>query len=221
MINGTPVGGGTDVKMYCIDIDTNTYIGFGYQLGTWDESNVGNVGYVARLLNSFYPNTDEPAALTDLNQKAAAVQAAVWFFSDRYVLNTSDPLHNAVMTIVNDVIAAGPLVQPPPPTLTITPTALSGPTGSVIGPFTVTSTVPPTVTATGATMSSDAAGNVPIANGATVASGAQIWLKSTGPTAAVLQATAQATSRAATSTSTTATARPMPPRSSFWPRPPH
>jgi hypothetical protein len=130
VIHGTPVGGGPDIDLYCIDIDTNTYLGFGYQLGTWDASNVGNVGYVARLLNSFYPNTNEPAALTDLNQKAAAVQAAIWFFSDRYVLNTTDPLYAAVVAIVNFVRAQEPLVQPPPPTLTITPTALSGPAGS-------------------------------------------------------------------------------------------
>ncbi|HEY2301675.1 MAG TPA: DUF5979 domain-containing protein, partial [Acidimicrobiales bacterium] len=57
----------------------------------------------------------------------------------------------------------------------------------------MTSTVPATVTATGATMFADAAATKPIADGATVASGAQIWLKSAGSAgAAVLQATAQA-----------------------------
>ena len=61
------------------------------------------VGYVARLLNEYYPNSGEPAALTDLNQKAAAVQAAIWFFSDRYVLSTSDPLHDAVAAIVDHI----------------------------------------------------------------------------------------------------------------------
>ena len=96
------------------------------------------VGYVARLLNDYYPHTNEPAALTDLNQKAAAVQAAIWFFSDRYVLSTADPLHNAVVAIVNKVQDDGPLIQPPPPSLTITPPSLSGPAGSVVGPFTVT-----------------------------------------------------------------------------------
>ena len=49
------------------------------------------------------------------------MQAAIWFFSDRYVLNTSDPLHNTVVEIVNHVRSAGPLVQPPPPSLTLTP----------------------------------------------------------------------------------------------------
>ena len=96
-----PTGGGDDLSLYCIDINTDTLIGIGYDLGTWDAANVPKVGYVARLLNEYYPNTNEPAALTDLNQKAAAVQAAIWFFSDRYVLSTSDPLHDAVVAIVD------------------------------------------------------------------------------------------------------------------------
>ena len=122
VIHGPPTGGGATLNLYCIDINTDTRTGIGYVLGSWDAGGVSpTVGYVARLLNEYYPHTNEPAALTDLNQKAAAVQAAIWFFSDRYVLSTSDPLHNAVVAIVNDVIAKGPLIQPPPPSLTITP----------------------------------------------------------------------------------------------------
>ena len=132
-----------ELSLYCIDIYTITYGGIGYVLGTWNAANVPNVDYVARLLNEYYPNTDEPAALTDLNQKAAAVQAAIWFFTDRYVLNTSDPLHDAVAAIVDDIRAEGPLVQPPPPSLTITPSHVSGPAGSVLGPFTVNTDATP------------------------------------------------------------------------------
>ena len=40
MIYGTPVGGGTALQMYCIDIRTDTYIGNGYVLGTWSDANV-------------------------------------------------------------------------------------------------------------------------------------------------------------------------------------
>ena len=129
------------------------------------------------------------------------MQAAIWFFSDRYVLSTSDPLHDAVVGIVNHIIAEGPLVQPPPPTLT--PTALSGRAGSVLGPFTVNtiagrrrrprSAAEATVTATGGNMFSDAAGTVPIADGASVPSGQMIWVRSTGPSTVVLRATAEAT----------------------------
>jgi len=194
IITGTPTGTGPALKLYCIDILTNTYLGFGYQLGTWDSANVPNVGYVARTLQEYYPTTNEPASLTSAADKAAAVQAAIWYFSDRYVLSTSDPLHDAVAAIVAAVQAAGPLVQPPPPSLAIAPATLSGPAGSVLGPYTVTSSLAAaTVTAIGADMFSDATATTPIANGATVPSGTKIWLKSTGPANAVLQATADAT----------------------------
>ena len=205
VIHGMPTGGGATLNLYCIDINTDTTVGIGYELGSWDAGGVSpRVGYVARLLNEYYPHTDEPAALTDLNQRAAAVQAAIWFFSDRYVLSTSDPLRNAVVAIVNKVKAEGPLIQPPPPSLTITPPSVSGPAGSAVGPFTVSTstgrrrrpraTGEATVTATGGSMFSDAAGTVPIANGATVSSGQRIWMRSSGgASSAVLQAKATAT----------------------------
>ena len=107
IIHAQPTGGGAELSLYCIDIRTNTYSGIGYVLGTWDATTVPNVGYVARLLNEYYPTTDQPAALTNLDQKAAAVQAAIWFFSDRYVLSTSDPLHDAVVAIVNHIRPRG------------------------------------------------------------------------------------------------------------------
>jgi hypothetical protein len=131
LTHGMPAGGGMPLNLYCIDINTDTTVGIGYVLGSWDAGGVSpRVGYVARLLNDYYPHTNEPATLTDLNQKAAAVQAAIWFFSDRYMLSTADPLHDAVVAIVNDVKSKGPLVQPPPPTLTITPPSKSGPAGT-------------------------------------------------------------------------------------------
>ena len=112
-------------------------------------------------------------------QKAAIVQAAVWFFTDRYVLDTDDPLHNAVAALVTSVITAGPIVQPPPPSLTITPASMTGEIGHTVGPFTVNASVDAVVTATGgATMWKDAGATQPISNGATVPPGTQIWLKS-------------------------------------------
>ena len=113
VIHGGPRDGGATLKLYCIDINTDTTTGIGYGLGNGDAGGVSpRVGYVARLLNDYYPQTTAPATLNDPNQKAAAVQAAIWFFSDRYVLSTSDDLHDAVVAIVNDVKSKGPLVQP-------------------------------------------------------------------------------------------------------------
>jgi Domain of unknown function (DUF5979)/Thioester domain len=153
------------------------------------------VGYVARLLNAYYPQTDEPAGLTDLDEKAAAVQAAIWFFSDRYVLNPG-PLHNVVAGIVSDVIAAGPLEEPPPPSLTITPSSKVGPAGRLLGPFTVNTDHPPAmVTATGANMFADRKATIPIAPGTEVPTGTKIWLRplSSSPSTAQLHATSKAT----------------------------
>ena len=207
VLNGTPAGGGDTLHLYCIDIHTLTNTGYGYDLGDWDASGVSpRVGYIARLLNDYYPHTDQPAALANDNQRAAAVQAAIWFFSDRYVLRTADLLHNAVVAIVNEVKVKGPLFKPPPPSLAITPPSVSGPADSAVGPFTVTTdtgqrrrrrpraTAEATVIATGGSMFADAPGTVPIANGAKVPSGQKIWMRSTGgSSAAVLTATATAT----------------------------
>ncbi len=216
VIVGTPTDGSPQVSLYCIDISTDTFPGFGYVLGTWSEANVPNVGYVARILNEYYPKvSSEPATLadtgtaTDEDQRGAAVQEAIWFFSDGFVLNTSDPLHATVAAIANKIIAEGPLVEPPPPSLAITPPSLSGPAGSVVGPFTVTTSSlsrrrhrrvrgapDATVTATGGTMYSNAAGTALLGNGstATVPDGQKIWLRSAdGSSSAVLEATATST----------------------------
>ncbi len=192
IIHATPPPGGEELSLYCIDIATETRVGYGYALGTWDAANVPNVGYVARLLNEYYPHTDEPAALTDLNQRAAAVQAAIWFFTDRYVVSTSDPLHAAVVAIVNDVLQQGPVIEPDPPSVAIDPASRDG--GGVLGPFTVTTDHPPAaVSATGADMFANAAATDAIANGDTVPSGQRIWLRAAPPGTAVLEAAARAT----------------------------
>ena len=150
---------------------------------------------MARILNEYYPNTNLPDLGND-NETAAAVQAAIWFFSDRYVLNKdpADPVYAATVAIVNKIRAEGPLVEPPPPSLTIDPKSLSGP-HTTLGPYTVTTDAPggATVNATGANMYANRAGTTPIAPGAEVGSGTKIWLRSTGTADAVLQATSQAT----------------------------
>jgi hypothetical protein len=193
VIHAAPPGGGEELDLYCIDLTTETRVGYGYALGTWDAANVPNVGYVARLLNRYYPHTGEPASLTDVNQRAAAVQAAIWFFTDRYVVSTSDPLHAAVVAIVNDILQQGPVIEPDPPSVTIDPASRDGAAG-VLGPFTVTTDNPPaTVSATGAGMFANAAATDAIANGDAVPSGQRIWLRSTPPGTAVLEATARAT----------------------------
>jgi Domain of unknown function (DUF5979)/Thioester domain len=192
IILGAPASGGAELRLYCIDLHTETWNGIGYGLGDWSDADVPNVGYVARVLADYYPNTDQPSALSNINQKAAVVQAAVWFFTDRYVLNVDDSLHKAVAALVSSVISAGPIVEPPPPTLTITPASKTGQVGHTVGPFTVNASVDAVVSATGATMWKDAGATQPISNDSKVSPGTQIWLKSATAGTATLQATANA-----------------------------
>jgi len=184
---------GNTQQMYCIDIRTSTYTGLGYESGTWDESNVPNIGYVNRVLNSYYPDQPGlPDAPSD-NIRAAAVQAAVWFFSDGYVLEDTDSVRPYTAEIVAAVLAAGPLTEPPAPNVSIDPPTAAGPTDGVTGPFTITSdagTVTVAVPA-GYTLYTDPAGTVPL-TGTTVTSGTQLWVRNDNQTTdpVVLTATA-------------------------------
>jgi TQXA domain-containing protein len=184
--------GNDTLRLFCIDLHTSTWSGIGYKLGDWDAADVPNVGYVARVLNEYYPNTGEPAALQSDSDKAAAVQAAIWYFSDGYVLAKGDPLHDAVAAIVGAVQGAGPIDQPKPPTLSISPSSATGLTGHAVGPFTVNSSVDAKVSATGASMFKDAGATQPLNNGDTVPGGTQIWLKSGTVGTATLSAVASA-----------------------------
>jgi hypothetical protein len=180
IINGRVPSTGAILQMYCIDLLTPTRVGLGYTLGEWTDANVPNTGFVARILNTYYPNSALPA-LANNNLRAAAVQASIWFFTDRYVVSPTDSLFAAVNDIVTAVLAAGPLTPPPQPTLSITPPSpAEGPIGTPLGPFVVTSsTGTATVAATpGVSMFADAAGTTPVANNTSVASGTQLWLLS-------------------------------------------
>jgi TQXA domain-containing protein len=208
VIVGEPADGSPPVSLYCIDIRTDTYPGTPYNLGTWDAANVPNVGYVSRILISYYPSVPgAPAGLTD-DQRAAAVQMAIWFFSDGFVVDTSNPLHADVAAIVAQVQEAGPVVTPTPPSLTITPPVGNAPAGGVAGPFTVNtafsrrlhgrlvrSSPDATVTAGGGKMYSDPAGTTLLGDGTTdtVPSGTQFWVRAdSGFSSVALTATAKA-----------------------------
>ena len=198
IILATPPGGGPPtLQMYCINILVPTATGYGYNLGTWSEANVNNIGFVARLLNDYFPNTGLPAngpGISGDAERAAAVQAAIWYFSDNYVIDATDPKFAAVQAIVNTVRTQPPLPAPTPPDLLIDPPTLSGDAGSLVGPFTVSTedAVGATLSVTGAEMFADAGGTVPVANGTTVPDGTQIWLRSAEVGEATLTADAVA-----------------------------
>ncbi|MCQ2002245.1 thioester domain-containing protein [Arthrobacter zhaoxinii] len=175
---------GNTQEMYCIDIRTSTYSGLGYESGTWGEANVPNVGYVNRVLNSYYPDQPGlPAEAADDNVRAAAVQAAIWFFSDGFVLQDTDPLRPLAQGIIDAVLAAGPLTEPPTPDVHIDPPVAAGPVDGVTGPFTVSAGGGEELTVeapAGFALFTDPAGTVPLVN--PVASGTQVWVRSTAQT---------------------------------------
>lgn len=185
---------GNTQQVYCIDIRTSTYTGLGYESGSWDESNVPNIGYVNQVLNSYYPDQPGlPAEAPNDNIRAAAVQAAVWFFSDGYVLEDTDAVRPYTEAIVAAVLAAGPLTEPPAPNVSIDPPSASGPTDGVTGPFTINSDAGTITVAVpdGYTLYTDPAGTVPLV-GTTVTPGTQLWVRNDNQTTdpVVLTATA-------------------------------
>ncbi len=171
-------GTGAEFLSYCIDLLTDTQISWDYKRGEWIEANVPNVGYVAQLLQSYSPTTDEPSSVTDPNARAAAVQSAIWYFSDGYVVSSDSPLFATVRDIVNHVIALGPLTAPPPPDVTVTGPS-NGLVNTVVGPFVVDAAKSIGTVPAGVTAFSDAAGAHPLGPLFPITAGQQIWLRST------------------------------------------
>lgn len=169
-------------EMYCINLRVSTSVGVGYESGTWEESNVPNIGYVTYILNNYYPTVPAPAGLST-DEQAAAVQAAIWFFTDGFVLGAQPAaVRAATAAIIAAAQANGPVVEPPAPDVAITPATATAAEGTVAGPFTVTAAGATTATVsvpTGYTMYTDAAATTPLANPSDVAPGTQIWI--TGP----------------------------------------
>ncbi|WP_026412212.1 thioester domain-containing protein [Actinomadura oligospora] len=171
---------GTLVRAYCFDLDHPARGRMAYRFGSWGEAPARNLGYITRVIHEYYPNTSQPAGLSE-SEKAAAVQAAIWFFSNRYVLADTDPLFPATSGIVGQTLRKGPLQEPERPSLTI-----SGPddvrAGAVSGPFTVGGTAErAAITATGGEMFEDAAATRPIASGTELANGASFYVRSAEP----------------------------------------
>ena len=76
IIFGQPTDGSPTLSLYCFDLFTDTWPGIGYALGTWDAATVPNVGYVARILNEYYPFVPEPARRTGQHHRAGGRRAS-------------------------------------------------------------------------------------------------------------------------------------------------
>ncbi|MEW5841947.1 MAG: choice-of-anchor A family protein, partial [Bacteroidota bacterium] len=110
-------------KFYCIDIGHR----LAYNDNYWDEGNTP--AEITYILNNYFPyNTSNyPGKLSDINKEAAAIQFAIWHFSDNAdpsTIQSNDAVKNRANEIIADAIAnSGNVI--PLETLIIIPTSQS------------------------------------------------------------------------------------------------
>lgn len=182
---------GTTSSAYCIDFSTETGIGAGYTIGDWDSSNVPNLDYINYILTNYFPfnTTNSISGLTPA-QQVAAVQSAIWYFSDGFVLatGTSAAVRAATTSVVQAALDSGGLPEPVAPELTIDPVTADIPTtGEVVGPFTVSGNVTGTLDAApGVDVFFDADATQPVGPTDPVPAGTQLWARWTGPASPII-----------------------------------
>jgi len=170
--------GRQDITTYCIDLGTETEIGVHYELGDWTEANVPNLPYVQWILDT-YPTSDATDAAA-----VEAVQGAIWYFTDRFVVPNAYPEERAAIEAIVEAAQAalggGAPPAPALPTLTLTPDVADIPDAAdiVTGPFTVGGSAGSGVLDTaGVSVYSDAEGTVAVPDGSTVTVGTQLWIR--------------------------------------------
>lgn len=182
LILSTGSGANDRVATYCIDLDTDTTVGIHYELDSWTEANVPNLPYVQWILQNYYPQQPAQPVAGSAAEKVRAVQGAIWYFTDGFVVNRFYPAERgAVRSIVEAAQAAVDPTPAPPvqPTLIVTPPTGGTPTpGTPFGPYTVGGTVAQSVLDrnAGTAVFADAAGQQPLADGATVDSGQELYI---------------------------------------------
>ena len=168
---------GETLKTYCVDFNTHTYKDANYTEVPWashdakDSTFQKNATKINWLLQNSYPMIDPddlqaavkkaiPEAkfthtLTDA-EAIAATQAAAWFYSDGKVLDKNKPTEHGDETKDNVLSVFGYLTsekinkglgEQPKPELTLDPKSLAGKPGTLIGPFTVSTSAADVVVA--------------------------------------------------------------------------
>ncbi len=97
-------------KFYCIDL--RHFIVFNQDY--WDEGVTSSE--VTYILNNYYPyKTSYPGKLSDINREAAAIQVAIWHFTDGVNANTitnDNTVKTRALQIISDAIANHNNVKP-------------------------------------------------------------------------------------------------------------
>ncbi|MFG3711488.1 Cys-Gln thioester bond-forming surface protein [Micromonospora sp. NPDC047730] len=183
------------VPAFCIDYHTNVAIDGRYKEGTWDESQVKNLGKVQWVLTHGYPNADSAtllaAAGATVPEKADAkkllyfgTQTAIWHFSDGITLGDwvkdkglLGKQQYDVVKKVHDHLVANATDQPEPKAeLSVDPASAKATVGDKAGPFTVKGPAGDIAVAVSGGSAVDAEGK-PVT---TITNGGQFWLTADG-----------------------------------------
>ncbi|MEV5763346.1 Cys-Gln thioester bond-forming surface protein [Micromonospora sp. NPDC052213] len=183
------------VPAFCIDYHTNVAIDGKYKEGTWDESQVKNLGKVQWVLTHGYPNADSAtllaAAGAAVPEKADAkkllyfgTQTAIWHFSDGITLGDwvkdkglLGKQQYDVVKRVHDYLVANATDQPEPKAeLSVDPASAKATVGEKAGPFTVKGPAGDIAVAVSGGSAVDAEGK-PVT---TTTNGGQFWLTADG-----------------------------------------
>ncbi|WP_181398423.1 LAETG motif-containing sortase-dependent surface protein [Streptomyces araujoniae] len=139
------VEGGGQLQTYCIDIHNPTQNKAKYLETPWGQTSLGgnnDAGKILWILRNSYPQVSDLNALAQksgagqLSAKTAAAgtQVAIWRFSDKAKVEAKNP---QAEKLADWLEAQAQNLQEPKTSLTLDPNAVSGKSGSKIGPVTV------------------------------------------------------------------------------------
>ncbi|MGK4580772.1 Cys-Gln thioester bond-forming surface protein [Kitasatospora sp. HPMI-4] len=137
--------GDQTLDTYCIDLHNPTQRGAKYQETGWESSSLaGNedAGRILWILQHSYPQVSAGQLAKDTqigglseDEAAAGTQAAIWHFSDGADAVPEDGKANE---LTKYLIKNAQQLEEPKPTLSLAPTSVSGKSGALLGPITVT-----------------------------------------------------------------------------------
>ncbi len=111
------IDGSAQTDAYCVDIKNSISVG--------DSEPQVAPDYpceVVYILNNVYPNTNTiGTTLSDLNREAAAVQAAIWKFTDGFAITSPSDIVSRAGQIVNAAKSQCGAVPPTPQSISLTP----------------------------------------------------------------------------------------------------
>lgn len=118
---------GQESFMFCIDIATSIEFGVTYDEQAWSDSNVTNLPKITRVLSQTSATSSKDPV------EIAAVQAAIWHFSDGFDLAVADPKNDpAVVARYQQLVAdadANPVDKEPAGSLSVAPDTQNGSVG--------------------------------------------------------------------------------------------